>query len=59
MATFFAIILVLLFFNIALLIFSTNNSKAKISKLTDKMSGQAPSKIYPLDLGTSKFKKAI
>lgn len=59
MTTFFAIILVLLFVNVVLFIFSTNNSKSKVSNLTEKMAGKTSSKIFPLDLGTSKFKKAI
>ena len=59
MITFFAIVLVLLLVNIALLLFSTTNSKLKINNLTKSISDKSSTKIYPLDLDTSKYKKAI
>ena len=59
MVTFFAIILVLLVVNASLLLFSTTNSKEKAGELTDKITDPKASNIYPLDLDTSKYKKAI
>ncbi len=59
MTTFLAIILGLLIINVALLVFSNSNSKVKVGKLTKSISEQQPTKIYPLDLSTSKYKKAI
>ena len=59
MVTFFAIILVLLVVNASLLIFSTTNSKEKAGELTDKITDEKAAEIYPLDLDTSKYKKAI
>ena len=59
MLTFFAIILVLLVVNVALLFFSTNGTNEKAGELTDKIAGQKPSNIYPLETGSSEFKKAI
>ena len=59
MVTFLVIILVLVVLNVALLVFSNSNSRARVNKLTDKMSTTASSKIYPLDLNSSKYKKAI
>ena len=59
MLTFFAIILVLLVVNASLLLFSNSGKKEKAGELTDNISDQKPSNIYPLDLGSSDFKKAI
>ena len=59
MLTFFAIILVLIVVNTSLLFFSNSNSKEKAGETTDNLSSQKPSNIYPLDLDSSEFKKAI
>ena len=59
MTTFFAIFLVLLVINVALLIFSNSKLNLKISKFNRKITNQSPSKIYPLNLSSSKYKKAI
>ncbi len=59
MTTFFAIFLVLLVINIALLVFSNSKINLKISKFNKKITTQSPSKIYPLNLSSSKYKKAI
>ena len=59
MITFFAIILVLLAVNASLLLFSTSRSKDKTGELTDRLADQKPSDIYPLDSGSSDYKKAI
>ncbi len=59
MATFLTIFLVLLVVNIGLLVFSTTNSKLKIGRLNKNLSDKKATKIYPLDLNTSKYKKAI
>ena len=59
MAIFLTIILVLLVVNIGLLVFSTTNSKLRIGKLNKNLPDSKAAKIYPLDLNTSKYKKAI
>ena len=59
MVTFFMIILALLVINASLLIFSTSGSRAKSDQANENLSDRNTSKIYPLDLSTSKYKKAI
>ena len=59
MVTFFAIFLVLVVINASLLFFSTSKSKEKAGEMTDKLSDQKSSNIYPLDSGSSEYKKAI
>ncbi len=59
MATFLTILLILLIVNIGLLLFSTTNSRLKIGRLNKNLPDQKSAKIYPLDLNTSKYKKAI
>ena len=59
MVIFLAIFLVLLVINIALLVFSTTNSKTMVDDLTKSISDQAPIKIYPPEITSSKYKKAI
>ena len=59
MLTFFAIILVLLVVNASLLFFSNSGSEEKAGNIADQKSNEKPSSIYPLDLDTSKYKKAI
>ena len=59
MTTFFAIFLVLLVINAALLLFSNSKLNLKIRKFNKRIANQSPSKIYPLNLDSSKYKKAI
>ena len=59
MVTFFAIVIVLLVVNGALLFFSTNRAVDEAGELTNKEVDQKASNIHPLDLDTSKYKKAI
>jgi hypothetical protein len=59
MVTFLSAILVLIVINLALLLFSTNSSKPGLTKFNKDLSAAADSKIYSLNLNSSKFKKAI
>lgn len=58
MVIFFAILFTLIAVNATLLIFSARNSSARNSSGKASEESEA-AKIYPLDLGTSKYKKAI
>ncbi len=58
MATFFVILFVLIAVNAALLLFSATNSDSKVNKGSAFTDSEA-AKIYPLDLDSSKYKKAI
>jgi hypothetical protein len=59
MTTFLTIFFVLVFFNAALLFFSVTNARQRVSKLRKSISDQSLTKIYPLDLNPSEYKKAI
>ncbi len=60
MVTFFAILLVLVVLNVAVLVFSAvDTSSEKASTLAKNISEQSAAKILPMDLITSKYKKAI
>ncbi len=59
MVTFLTTILVLVAVNLALLLFSTNRTKGRLSKLNKDLTSAADSKIYSLNLNSSKYKKAI
>jgi hypothetical protein len=59
MTTFLTIFFVLVFFNAALLFFSVTNARQRVSKLRKSISDQSLTKIYPLDLNPTKYKKAI
>lgn len=59
MTTFLTIFIVLVLFNAALLFFSLANSRQGVSKLRKSISKESLTKIYPLDLDSAKYKKAI
>jgi len=59
MTTFLTIFFVLVLFNAALLFFSVTNARQRVSKLRKSISDQSLTKIYPLDLNPTKYKKAI
>ena len=59
MVTFFIIFSILVLINAALLIFSALQAEPKVSRPKKGISETAPTKIYPLDLISSKYKKAI
>ncbi|WP_297792320.1 hypothetical protein [uncultured Eudoraea sp.] len=59
MTTFLTIVLVLVLLNAALLIYSVTNAGKQVSKLRKNISEQSITKIYPLDLDSAKYKKAI
>jgi len=59
MTTFLTIFFVLILFNAALLFFSVTNARQRVSKLTKSISDQSLTKIYPLDLNPTEYKKAI
>ena len=59
MVTFLSTVFVLVAINIALLFFNTNKSKQRFKKFNKDLSSAANSKIYPLNLNSSKYKKAI
>ena len=58
MVIFFAIFFALIAVNASLLIFSAVNTGTKFSGKKESDNSKA-AKIYPLDLDTSKYKKAI
>jgi len=59
MTTFFTIFLLLVLVNVALLVFSIAASDSNSSKMSKDLSGTAQNKIYPLDLSSSDYRKAI
>lgn len=59
MVTFFSIVFALVAINLALLLFSGIRSKQRMNKIKKEINSSAASKIYPLNLNTSKYKKAI
>ena len=59
MTTFFAIFLLLLVLNIALLIFSNSLFNISLTRFRKKINKHSPTKIYPLNRNSSKYKKAI
>ncbi len=59
MLTFLSTVLVLVVFNLALLFFSGIRSKQRVNKIKKDIGSSAASNIYPLNLNTSKYKKAI
>ncbi|ASV29144.1 hypothetical protein CJ263_02280 [Maribacter cobaltidurans] len=59
MMTFFTILLVLIGLNIAMLIASLQNASKKSKKPTSISSEDNPSVIYPINLITSNYKKAV
>jgi hypothetical protein len=59
MTTFFTIFLLLVLVNVALLVFSIAASDRNSTKIPKDLSGAAQNKIYPLDLSSSDYQKAI
>ena len=59
MMTFFTIFLVLVGINIAMLVVSLLSVSQKSKQSSQKSSNQHTSVIYPLDLLTSSYKKAV
>lgn len=59
MVTFISILFILIAINATLLVFSVNGSGAKKTKEPSKNIAGSAAKIYPLDLTTSKYKKAV
>ena len=59
MTTFLTIFIVLVLFNAALLFFSVASSGQGVSKLRKSISKESLTKIYPLDLDSTNYKKAI
>lgn len=59
MTTFLTIFIVLVLFNAVLLFFSVASSGQGVSKLRKSISKESLTKIYPLDLDSTNYKKAI
>ena len=59
MMTFFTILLVLIGLNVAMLIASLQNANKKLKKPTNISSEDNRSVIYPINLITSNYKKAV
>ncbi len=59
MTTFFTIFFVLVLINAALLSFSIVTNGQRQNDLSKDKSQDATDKVYPLDLSSSEFKKAI
>ena len=59
MTTFLTIFIVLVLFNAALLFFSVSSAGQSVSKLRKSISKDSLTKIYPLELDSTKYKKAI
>lgn len=59
MMTFFTILLVLIGLNVAMVIASMKNISKKMKKPTANISESTNTVIYPIDLITSSYKKAV
>ena len=59
MTTFFTILFILLGINGVMMLFSLNSVKQNAKKLSKNDTNLANSKIYPIDLITPKFNKAV
>ena len=59
MFTFFAIFFVLILVNVALLVSSLAYNNQKINKSEREKARQPLAKIYPFDLSSSKYEKAV
>jgi len=59
MMTFLTIFLVLIGINALMMLVSIKSISKKVKKPAQKMSGTPTSVIYPIDLLTSKYKKAV
>ncbi len=59
MLSFFTILFILLGANAVLMLFSLNGASQKEQKTKEDTSYSSASKVYPIDLTPSKFKKAV
>ena len=59
MVTFFNILITLVVINAILLIFSVNRTNKKNTVTADKSLQGSATKVYPIDLSSSNYKKAI
>ncbi len=59
MSTFFGILFIIIGANAVIMVFSLSGSNQKAKKPSVNQTGVSSAKIYPLDLVSSKYKKAI
>lgn len=59
MTSFFTILFILLGANAIFMFFNLNGASQKDSKTKEEASDSSASKVYPIDLVSSKFKKAV
>lgn len=59
MMTFFTILFILIGINVMMMVFSFSGIEQKKKKPTNEVSDTTDSKIYPIDLISSEYKKAI
>ncbi len=59
MTTFFTILIALITINALLLLFSVNRSAPKLKKSESKVLEPSVTKVFPIDIVTSTYKKAI
>ena len=59
MMTFFTILLILIGANAIIMVFSINGVSTEAKKGNEESTESKPSKIYPLQNNSSKFKKAV
>ncbi len=59
MTSFFTILFIIIGVNVLMMIFSLSNNKRKTKKPATDISDAPTSKIYPIDLISSKYKKAV
>lgn len=59
MTSFFSILFIILGVNAVLMIFSLSGTGRKTKKTATGISDSSTSKIYPIDLISSKYKKAV
>lgn len=59
MITFFTILFILIGLNAIMMVFSLKGTNQRTKKTTTNVSTASASKIYPLDLVSSEYKKAV
>ncbi|QCX00837.1 hypothetical protein FGM00_12220 [Aggregatimonas sangjinii] len=59
MTSFYIILFILLGANAIFLFFGVNGISRKVSKTKEEASDSSASKVYPIDLASSEFKKAV
>lgn len=59
MTIFLNILFILVAVNALLLVFSVNRNNAKVKKPVSKSTSQTTAKVYPLNIISTKYKKAI